>query len=47
MEALLCSEEYVKAREYISWAEFMRYFESGHTDRSPYDVLRLIESMKS
>lgn len=46
VETLLCPEEDIKAKQYISWAEFIKYFESGHTDRGGYDILRLVESLK-
>lgn len=47
VESLLCPEQDVKAKEYISWAQFMKYFESDHLDRGSYDILRLVESLKN
>jgi hypothetical protein len=42
IETLLCSEEEKKLNEYISWNQFINYFQSGHKQRSKYEIIVLL-----
>jgi hypothetical protein len=33
--------------EYISWNQFISYFQSGHKQRAKYDLIILLESLRN
>ena len=47
MEALVGSEEERKVRDFISWSQFLGYFRSGFHDRSKYDLMILVDSLRN